>query len=372
MKKKITALFMAITLAGTTGQVQAAQTQFDIGEAISVSDITEVEEMEVTEYVTASGGHPFLDVSNSAWYVSAVEYVYANNIMSGIGNNMFDPNGYTSRAMMVQILYNMEGRPVVTISNHFTDVSPDAWYASAVEWAMQKGITSGVSATKFAPNKDVTRQEVACFLYKYASFKGKDVSGRNSLSRFGDYEQVASWAVEAIQWANNAGIISGTDKGMLNPLGNATRAENASMMQRYMMSDSNSDSGNNNISQLVYAEQVVALVNEERAKENLAPLTMTESLKTVAEVRAEEISVLFAHQRPNGTSCFTVLREHGISFMCAGENIAYGYPSPESVVEGWMNSPGHRANIMDADFGHIGVGYYVKDSRAYWVQLFTD
>lgn len=395
MKKKVMALIAAMTLAGATCQAQAAQVeevaqtgetvqsegeaqtgetvqsegeaqteqkQFDIGEAILINNMGE---LETVGSVSVYDAHPFTDVSGSAWYAAAVEYVYSNNIMSGVGNNRFEPEGNTSRAMVVQILYNAQGKPEVILSNRFTDVSSGAWYAKAVEWAVQNGITSGVSANSFAPDREVTRQEVACFLYQYANLKGKDVKGRNDLSGFSDSGQIAAWALQPMQWANNVGIISGTGEGTLKPGGNATRAEIASMMQRFM------SKGSSEVTQLTYEEQVVALVNQERAKENLPPLTMTEPLKMVAGIRAKETSEVFSHTRPNGTRCFTILDEYEIPYGWAGENIAYGYPTPESVVNGWMNSSGHRANILNSNFNHIGVGYYLKGSTAFWVQLFT-
>lgn len=123
---------------------------------------------------------------------------------------------------------------------------------------------------------------------------------------------------------------------------------------------------------LSYAEQVVKLVNAERAKAGLAALTMQSDITSAANVRAKEIKQSFSHTRPNGSSFSSVLKEQGVSFRGAGENIAYGQKTPEQVMEGWMNSSGHRANILNANFKNIGVGYY-QDARGvnYWVQLFT-
>ncbi|MDO4298065.1 MAG: CAP domain-containing protein, partial [Lachnospiraceae bacterium] len=121
-----------------------------------------------------------------------------------------------------------------------------------------------------------------------------------------------------------------------------------------------------------YARQVVELVNEERAKAGLPALVMDGVLTRAANVRAKEIKKSFSHTRPDGTGFSSVLKEYGISYRGSGENIAWGQKSPEEVVEGWMNSEGHRANIMNKNFKNIGVGYY-QDERGvnYWVQLFT-
>ena len=121
-----------------------------------------------------------------------------------------------------------------------------------------------------------------------------------------------------------------------------------------------------------FADRVLELVNEERAKNGLSPLSGDHAkLNAAAAVRAEELTELFSHDRPNGSSCFTVLKELGVSYMSAGENIAMGYSTPEAVVNGWMNSQGHRENILDSSFTYLGVGYVVDDSGyAYWVQMF--
>ena len=121
-----------------------------------------------------------------------------------------------------------------------------------------------------------------------------------------------------------------------------------------------------------FAEQVVDFVNAERAKEGLSPLVLDESAAKAAYVRAKETEISFSHTRPDGRSFSTALTEQGMTFSGAGENIAWGQKSPEAVMEAWMNSPGHRANILNAKFTTIGVGYYQNSAGTnYWTQLFT-
>ena len=121
-----------------------------------------------------------------------------------------------------------------------------------------------------------------------------------------------------------------------------------------------------------YAQEVVRLVNIERERAGLAPLTMDATLSAAAQVRAQEIDVSFSHTRPDGTSCFTVLKEFGIGYRACGENIAKGSPSPARVVEGWMNSAGHRVNILNENFTTIGVGVHADAAGTlHWAQLFT-
>lgn len=121
---------------------------------------------------------------------------------------------------------------------------------------------------------------------------------------------------------------------------------------------------------LSFAEQVVELVNEERAKEGLAPLTIDKKVQAAAQVRAVESKTSFSHTRPNGSSFATALKEQGVTYRRAGENIAWGQRTPKEVVNAWMNSSGHRANIMNKNFTKIGVGYYQHNGVNYWSQLF--
>lgn len=123
-------------------------------------------------------------------------------------------------------------------------------------------------------------------------------------------------------------------------------------------------------SELSLAEQVVALVNKERAAAGLNPLTINESAMSAALVRAKEIRQSFSHTRPNGSSFSTALKEQGVSYRGSGENIAYGQRSPEEVMKAWMNSSGHRANILNAKYTSIGVGCYEQNGTLYWAQLF--
>ncbi len=130
--------------------------------------------------------------------------------------------------------------------------------------------------------------------------------------------------------------------------------------------------GNNDTSEHAFIQQVVNLVNQERAKEGLAPLTIDNKVQAAAMVRAEECEVRFSHTRPDGSNFATALKEQKVSYRSAGENIAYGQQTPEVVMKAWMNSSGHRANIMNPNFTTIGVGYYENaNGTDYWCQLFT-
>ena len=191
---------------------------------------------DVTVRVYFTGGAlPFADVAEGAWYYDAVSYVYANGLMDGVSASEFAPDTTLTRAMLVTILWRMEGEPVVNYLMPFTDVDGGAWYAEAVRWAASEGIVTGVSDTSFAPNAEITREQLAAILWRYAKYKGYDVSigeSTNILS-YADFDEIGEYAIPALQWACGEGIISGRGGGILDPRGTASRAEAAAMLQRF-------------------------------------------------------------------------------------------------------------------------------------------
>ena len=175
----------------------------------------------------------FADVAADAWYADAVQYVYENGMMSGTSETTFSPDLTTTRGMIVTILYRLENEPAVTGTTAFTDVAADQYYANAVAWAAQNGIVSGTTATTFAPNNAITREQMAAILYRYAQFKGYDVSVKADLSVYTDAAQVSTYATDAMAWANGAQLITGTSQAMQTPASNATRAQVATILMRF-------------------------------------------------------------------------------------------------------------------------------------------
>ena len=175
---------------------------------------------------------PFTDVAESAWYADAVRFVYENELMTGVTTTTFGPNVTTSRAMLATILYRLEGEPSVG-SSDFTDVESGMYYTEAVAWASSKGIVTGYGDGTFLPNKAITREEMAAMLYRYASYKGYDVTNMKDLSGYSDAASVSSYAVEALQWATGEGLVTNMD-GALNPTGSATRAQLATILMRFL------------------------------------------------------------------------------------------------------------------------------------------
>lgn len=176
----------------------------------------------------------FTDVKESDWFYKGVEYVVDKDIMSGVSENEFAPSGKLTRAMLVQMLYNMESRPACDAENAFMDVPVGQWYTDAVIWANDEKIVSGMGDGLFAPNMEITREQMVAMLYNYAKYKGYDVTASADLSAFADTASVSAWAQPAMQWAVAEGYISGMGDSQLAPQGTATRAEIASVIMRFM------------------------------------------------------------------------------------------------------------------------------------------
>ncbi len=180
-------------------------------------------------------GLPFTDVKADDWFYEAVKHVYDNKLMDGTSSTTFAPLMTTNRAMVVTILWRLEGQPETddaTLS--FTDVESGVWYTDAVNWAASKGIVKGYSDAVFAPNDTVTREQLATILYRYAEYKEYDVSARGVLTTFTDGANTSFWATEAMEWAVGSGLLSGKDGGKLDPTGTATRAEVATILMRFL------------------------------------------------------------------------------------------------------------------------------------------
>ena len=176
---------------------------------------------------------PFTDVDETNWFYDEVVYVYANGLMDGVGGNRFAPDTSTNRAMLATILYRLAGEPEVSGDLPFTDVETGTWYTDAVLWASQNGIVNGVDEGIFAPMNTLTREQLVTMLYRYAEAEGYDVSAAADLSGYPDAGKVLSYAQKAMSWAVAEGIVAGMDDGTLNPAGNATRAQIATILMRF-------------------------------------------------------------------------------------------------------------------------------------------
>ena len=175
----------------------------------------------------------FLDVTPNAWYKDAVQYAYDSGLMTGVSATEFDPEATTTRAMIVAMLARLEGVESAE-SAGFTDVAANDWYATAVNWAAASGITSGTGDGNFSPNTAITREQLAAILMNYAQYKGQDVSARATLDTYNDAAAISSWANDTMSWAVAEGLISGVTSDELQPQGNATRAQVAAILERFL------------------------------------------------------------------------------------------------------------------------------------------
>ena len=176
---------------------------------------------------------PFSDVTESDWFYDAVTYAYENGLMDGVGMGLFAPNSETTRVQLVTILHRLAGQPAPSGDSGFSDVKTGTWYTDAVAWAAQNGIVNGVSDTQFAPGDDITREQLAVILYRYATYQGYDVSQRADLSGFVDAGTISTYAQEALSWANAQGLVLGFEDDSLRPQGTATRAQIAAVLMRF-------------------------------------------------------------------------------------------------------------------------------------------
>ena len=176
---------------------------------------------------------PFVDVTEDKWYYDAVAYVYQQGIMVGMSETTFEPNTTVNRALVVQMLYNLEGQPQVSGDSGFSDIRDDQWYAKAVAWASANDVVAGYEDGTFRPTRAVTREEFAQILYNYAKCKGYGLSASADLGKFPDSGQVSSWAETALGWANGNGLINGHDDGRLDPKGSTIRAQAASILMNF-------------------------------------------------------------------------------------------------------------------------------------------
>lgn len=176
----------------------------------------------------------FADLKTTDWFFDAVKYASKNELMTGTNATLFAPNSNMTRSMLVTVLYRLDGKPVVTGENTFTDVKAGEWYTDAVKWAKANAIVGGYNDKIFGSNDNVTREQLASILYRYASFKKYDVSKTKELTGFTDANAIQNWALASMKWANAEGIVTGTTTTTFSPAGNASRAQVATMLMRFV------------------------------------------------------------------------------------------------------------------------------------------
>ena len=224
----------------TLAKYQPTRTGYDFTGWYSDKELTKrVTSVKLYENMTVYAGWstrelPFTDVGRGDWFFDDVRYVYETGLMNGVSATRFAPYGSTTRGMIVTILYRMEGQPAVSRDCPFTDVASGSYYERAITWAAANGIVTGHSSTVFTPDANITREQLAAILYRYAIYKGLDVSvGENTnILSYEDFASLSEYAIPAMQWACGAGVLYGSG-GRLLPDAPATRAQAAAILHRF-------------------------------------------------------------------------------------------------------------------------------------------
>lgn len=272
----------------------------------------------------ASGG--FTDVPEGSWFSEAVEYAVNMGLMNGMGNNKFEPDTHMSRAMLVTVLWRYAGSPKEG-TNSFTDVKNGQWYTDAIAWAAENGVVTGVGGGKFEPDGSVTREQLAVVLFRYSNSKGMDTARRAKLDSFPDAAKVSSWAEDALAWAVAEGMINGIQNGAtttLSPQGNATRAQVATILMRYIRNFCNPGC----------AHSKSEIVNE------VPPTCTTDgysgdvicSTCGYLIARGKEVSKLFHSYDANGICVNCGLQANSESIQVAGKSYALGMSKADLLI----------------------------------------
>lgn len=204
------------------------------GRVFSLTDLKPTDQVEVVFEALPDWINPFADVSEGSWYYDAVSFVQQNQIFNGIGDGSFGPDSDMTRAMLVTVLHRLRGAPDAASARSFADVPAGVWYTDAARWAAESGITSGYGDGRFGPDDSITREQMAQFLYNFAKSQGQDMSSKADLAKFSDADQISTWAVDAVSWANAEGLLNGKDGGRMDPTGRATRAEVAQVFSNFL------------------------------------------------------------------------------------------------------------------------------------------
>ncbi len=275
--------------------------------------------------------------------------------------------------LMVKLYTHISNTSLNAISKEEPFIDTDNIYIGA---AYNIGLVNGINASEFAPNNPITRQEIVCLIARELRVLGIDTATDNQ-PVFSDMNQVAAWAKADINYCLQEGILKGIENNLVAPLNNATREQAICFVERVRAKLSEQPPGTNEppsadeITQ--FEQEVVRLVNVERVNADLEPLNHNVDLSSVARTKSQDMvdNSYFSHTSPTYGSPFDMMKSFGIHYSYAGENIAMGQATPEAVVKSWMNSDGHKRNILSANFTDLGVGLAKNNNGTpYWTQMF--
>ncbi|MCR3956764.1 MAG: S-layer homology domain-containing protein [Gudongella sp.] len=311
----------------------------------------------------------FGDINSTDWFHDNVYLLVREGAIQGYPDNTFRPKNTMTKAEFIKSTMSILGyKDIPSKGTHWAD--------GYISKARSLGIVC--SETSSNPDSPITRYDMARIVSNVLDYQNyrpqADLTQYEQLIK--DIRQVASLGNPEIKTAvlnsYSSGILTGYVDGAFRGDATLARSEAATVLLRIKYEQYRSlpkvqlDSN--------YEQRVLDLVNVERSKEGLAPLKMHIKLSNVAYEKSKDMAIYdyFAHTSPNYGSPFEMMKEFGISYSYAGENIAMGHPTPEAVVKAWMESPGHRANIMNRNFGNIGIGIYNDNGRIYWTQMFIN
>ena len=353
-------------------------------------------------------GQPFSDVNAEAWYADAIIWASENSIFaSWVGaNHQIFPKQQVQRSEFAVMLGNYArylgkySDNETVAASPYVDMTPESFgtrsgnwdeiVAAMLKWAVPNGILNGTSETTMNPFKEVSRAEVSAMLHRFddnvmkagvqapvptpaaaPALIGMQIQLFSSVLRVGDGGLASlsftpyGYMGADVDWeSSNDKVIAVDDEGRFTAVGAGGAVITATAQNGVSAKATLQVQG---ISQP--ADEVIRLTNIERVRRGLSPLAVDAGAMKAAQVRAEELNILFDHTRPDGRSCFTALAEAGVEYRSSGENIALGHSSAEQVVAAWVDSKGHLSNILSERFTAIGVGYTAEKG---WVQLFID
>lgn len=307
----------------------------------------------------------FMDVSSNHWAKEAIDYLTSKQLMSGYSDGTFKPNDKINRADVAVVMATVLQLELDSTNQiKFNDVPSHHYAKDAIAAVAKKGIIQGYKGN-YSPRSYLTRGEIAAIFtraFQLSGHSGKEFSDVKRNHIF--YKEIQAMA------ANH--ITSGYEGNLFKPSGNITRAEFAVFLTRAIkvsQNDSPTEEGSNQ-----FELEVLRLTNEIRVQHGLQALKRDTKVEKVARKKSEDMrdKDYFDHTSPTYGSPFDMLESHGVDYRFAGENIAAGQSTPSEVVEDWMNSKGHRENILDPNYTHLAVGYAEGGSyHHYWTQMFT-
>ena len=226
------------TSSGTNRPTESESTKEPINNEIAEPSVDEnIDTDEELEEIPEDDYEVFLlgfdDVKETDWYFESIRFANFYHLMSGVSETEFAPMNNLTRGMLVTILYRLEGEPESSDST-FADVEKGMWYSNGIAWAAENKVVNGIGDNKFAPNSNITREQIALIMYNYSKLHSLDTTETKSVEMFKDATYVSEWAKDAVEWAVGAGLLSGKGDGVLDPKGNATRAEIATILMRYV------------------------------------------------------------------------------------------------------------------------------------------